>query len=280
MTTIYMASLTALIERETDKLPLQQQHVRSIVKGTCEPNGKLHEKWALGFQEWLILKELADSSAHQIDSKLHCRLVRASFHHPVPVDSEIRVSKPEPISTEKYQKEGHRYPVGFSIDIYVNDQHAANGIFLYNKGGHKIIQASQGHLYELTRKRAKQTAFGLYKKGEDYAAQALGLASNALFQDGRQIVKSKKQENPPKVPIYIAHVLNLTPELEHLKDRDRIRVKTNALELAQRHSFDAKKDRYMVSVSSTTDEGKHGRLLYEGNLVVAFKNPEEAQKPQ
>lgn len=241
-------------------LKIDYDRVRSFLNGTRDPNKELHRTWALGFQLELILKQLADEAAQKGQQ---CALMRTIFSSPVQVDSTVRINPPKKIDISQSGKlKG--FNEGFTIDLCVGEQQAASSSFFYKQPTPAGTAPIQGHLFELTQYRAKQTGYGIFKTTPDYQAEAIGLASNALFQDGRKLVKQKQKEG--KDPIYFAHVLTLTPELFELQNGNKIRILTNA-----RDSTEGR-DRYSMEVVATKEDGK---ILYTGQLNVTFKNTKQ-----
>jgi len=256
-------------DRIEQRIKIEADLVRSFLNGTRDPNEKLHEKWALGFQMELILKQLADV---RIGTGLVCAYMETTFDLPVIIDTDVVVTKPQPVpNLEDYSKYG-KFTSGVSLEIHADGVRLVGGTFLYSPRAPAEEVHSHGHLYTLTKHRARQAATGLYKGVEDYAAEAIGLASNALFQDGRNMVAIKKEDK--KEPIYFAHKLRLTPYIAGLADQDQIRIATDAKEIKR-----TDKDRFAINVSATkvTEEEK-GILLYDGELKVKFKNPNEEKK--
>lgn len=267
---LYMGSedMTVITEERIERrIHIEFDRVKSFLNGTRDPNEKLHEKWALGFQLELMLKQIAD--AHMSDPRVFCAYMETTFDLPVLIDADVIVTKPQlVVKLEHYSKYG-AFTQGVSLEIHAEDVRLVTGTFLYTPTMAPESISSTGHLYELTKHRARQAAFGLYKDGEDYAAEALGLASNALFQDGRDMVELKKTEG--KEPIYFAHKLRLTQYLAQLADQDQVRIVTDALGI-KRHN----KDRFAINITATKPNGdsEHGIRLYDGELKVKFRNPE------
>ncbi len=247
--------------------------VRRFLVGTRDPNEKLHEDYAMGIQLERILQRPADNHIGQFYSGLRCERIEATFPRTVNVNSEVGISEPRQAEVPGYQQ-------SVSLEVHVDGETAVRGTFSYNHPPQsQQSMPSLGHVFVLRRKRARQTASGLEEEVNysvitpDYQSLAIGLVSNALFQDGRQLIIQKKSEG--KVPIYLAHTFEVTQELDRLEDGDQIKIKTDAAEV------DSKRDKFKADVFATKYTGKEeGPLLYTGTLIVKFINPEELKKRQ
>jgi len=244
--------------------------VQSFLRGTHDPNKELHKDWALGFQLELLLKAEADKVVHGENEKLSCTRMQSVFHQPVPVNSKIVIMPARRIRTHTHDTPERKYDAGVSIDMFVlvpagegkvEKERALRATFLYQENYKFTEHPYKGHDFVLNKWSAKRTAFGLKKEGCDYASLALGLVSNAMFQDSRDR-KEKGQR------IYAVHSLDVTRELDTLQNGETIRVLTGARMPEEIIDEKTKKiTGYKVPVVATK---KGGLLLYEGRLSVKF----------
>lgn len=262
-----MPIISAVNERIEDRVIIDASSVKSFLEGTRDPNDKVHERIALGIQEVLLLKKYADNQAKKTNDKLCCKYIRASFPEPVYVDSEVSITKPQPVKLDRYKTDGQTYDFGVSLEIHVDGKKAMNGMFLYNALEDKARVSSGKHKFTLTQRRAEQVAKGIFKQGADYYGQALGLVSNALYQDGREMILQKTQDpKHAKHPVYVGQHFYLTKALDNLRAGDSVKITTEAGAIAKTLAEDANRDRFQVDAFATCE----GELLYRATLSIVF----------
>lgn len=270
-----MPIISSVEETIEDKVIIDAASVKSFLDGTRDPNDKVHERIALGLQEVLLLKKYADNHAKKTNENLSCKYVRASFPEPVYVDSEVSITKPQPVKLERYNKDGKPYDFGVALEIHTDGKKAMNGMFLYNTVEDNTRVQSGKHKFVLTQRRAEQVAKGIFKQGADYYGQALGLVSNALYQDGREMIMQQKQDpNHVKHPVYVGQHFYLTKALDNLKAGSSVKITTEAAAIAKTLAEDASRGRFQVDAFATCE----GELLYRATLSIVFSELDQLRR--
>ncbi len=245
---------------------LSEDRVNAFREVTRDPN-ELHKVYALGIQEWLMAKERADIYGY-LEKNTFVQ-VYAAFEKPVPINSKLQVN---PGQVRGFIDGSGAQNSIVPLELMLGEDTALTSEFNYvtfpqHEPGpesiilpHSVKQAIRGRKgveYVLTTAEAEQAAYGLDQEGTNYAALAIGFFSAQLFIDGENVMKKHKR----KYPMYTEHRIVLAPELQNLKDGDKITVST--------YPIKDEGNKFIAGIAGFNEN----ELLYRGDVHIRFTNP-------
>jgi hypothetical protein len=246
------------------------QMTRSMVdafRTATKDHNKIHEEIALGFQLGFLIKDFADKYMKDLAPELSWSYQETRFENAVPIDAEVHAGQT-----------GLNLISDPHVVVSLVDQtktQCVSGMVKYYGPVPSGQRENAGREYTLTEEHARMVATGLGKEGTDIGALAIGLASNALLEDGKEIIEKHREEG--KEPVYIRHKIRPYSALELLKPEDQIIISTNAAKFItfSQERMERLKGLYPAKVVATRPDGS---LLYEVDMAITFIPREQVLK--
>lgn len=255
------------------ELEITKQMVDDFRIATQDLN-KIHEgekAIALGFQLAAILYARARET---LSTDLYWTSQTTKFERPVKIGSKVR------FECDLAGQEGDTFEITAKLIDAKDNFPVAVSTLLYGPSKPAEHTAPEGKRHVIKREDAEKTARGIGIQGIDISALVRGLASDALYTDGKGVIHAAATEKG-LFPVYRRHEILPTPAERELQIGSVIYIATNASAVAKkitrdlREGKDIKKRPYTADVKAVTEGGI---TVYDGRLTLLLMKKEDFDK--